>query len=432
MELTPQLKAPDSTASLLLRGYPYVSQHCRRLHSDAFRARLLGERVLCLSSREAAQLFYDENYFVRANAVPKLIQDTLFGRGGVQGLDDEAHRHRKALFMRFMGPNHINEFIETLLHHFRDGIERWRTRDHVVLFDEVATVLCRAACDWCGVELPEDEMQALTLDCLRRVDGFATLGPRMWQARRARRRSEQRLVPLIHQARQAPAVGTPPRPVTAIAHHEDADGALLDAQVAAVELLNLIRPIVAISTYVSFAALALHDYPDYRDWLTQNPEHAQWFAKEVRRYYPFTPLLGARARRSFRWNGISIEQGELVLLDIYGLQHDRRYWNEPQRFWPERFREPQDERFVLIPQGGGDFLHGHRCAGEWLTQRTLAALAHELSTADYLLPPQDLSFPLSRIPTRPRSGVVASFASPARSARSKPREALTEPLAPQV
>lgn len=47
----------------------------------------------------AAELFCDESRFVRRGATPGRIQRTLLGRGGVKGLDDEPHRHRKAMFM---------------------------------------------------------------------------------------------------------------------------------------------------------------------------------------------------------------------------------------------------------------------------------------------------------------------------------------------
>lgn len=37
--------------------------------------------------------------FVRQGAMPVAVQNTLVGRGGVQGLDDESHRNRKQLFL---------------------------------------------------------------------------------------------------------------------------------------------------------------------------------------------------------------------------------------------------------------------------------------------------------------------------------------------
>jgi hypothetical protein len=82
-------------------------------------------------------------------------------------------------------------------------------------------------------------------------------------------------------------------PAAAIARHRDADGRPLDESVAAIELLNLLRPMVATARFVAFAALALHRYPETRDPVRAgDAEHATAFVHEVRRFYPFFPAIG--------------------------------------------------------------------------------------------------------------------------------------------
>lgn len=44
-----------------------------------------------MTGPEAAKLFCDPNLFVRQGAMPKAIQKTLLGEGGVQGLDGRPH-----------------------------------------------------------------------------------------------------------------------------------------------------------------------------------------------------------------------------------------------------------------------------------------------------------------------------------------------------
>ena len=44
--------------------------------------------------------------------------------------------------------------------------------------------------------------------------------------------------------------------------HKNLDGTLLDPQIAAVELINVLRPTLAIGRYITFAALALHEHPE--------------------------------------------------------------------------------------------------------------------------------------------------------------------------
>jgi fatty-acid peroxygenase len=98
-----------------------------------------------------------------------------------------------------------------------------------------------------------------------------------------------------------------------------------------------------------------------------------------------------------------------VLLDLYGTNHDARRWDEPDRFEPDRFLVRPPNAFDLIPQGGGDHLENHRCAGEALTleimRRVVWLLAREMH---YDVPRQDLRIDMSRMPAVPQSRFVMS------------------------
>ncbi|MEZ4617628.1 MAG: hypothetical protein R2867_19235 [Caldilineaceae bacterium] len=105
MKSIPQDETFDSTLALLREGYLFISNRCRRYGSDLFVTRLMLQKTICLQGEEAARLFYDPARFERADAMPDRIKQTLFGYGGVQGLDDAAHRHRKAMLMSLMTPH---------------------------------------------------------------------------------------------------------------------------------------------------------------------------------------------------------------------------------------------------------------------------------------------------------------------------------------
>lgn len=56
----------------------------------------------------------------------------------------------------------------------------------------------------------------------------------------------------------------------------------------AIELINVLRPIVAISTYIVFAAHDLQQFADEIQKLKSgNPKQLERFAQDVRHYYPF-------------------------------------------------------------------------------------------------------------------------------------------------
>jgi fatty-acid peroxygenase len=249
-------------------------------------------------------------------------------------------------------------------------------------------------------------------DLTAMVDGFATIGPRHWRARRARGRQERRLATLIDQVRAAEVVPPGGSPLSVVAHYTEIDGELLTAKHAAVELLNIIRPTVAVSWFVAFAGHALHQWPENGARLRDGGmAYAVAFAHEVRRFYPFAPFVGGLAVRDLTWRDEQIPAGSMVLLDLYGQNHDPDLWPDPYRFDPDRFlnREPAPDE--LIPQGGGDARTGHRCPGEDVTVALLLSLATRLARLDYEVPSQDLTISLRRIPARPRSRFVIRPAS---------------------
>src|SRR3546814_6173450 len=70
-----------------------------------------------------------------------------------------------------------------------------------------------------------------------------------------------------------------------IAKHRDLNGELLSLHVAAVEILNVIRPIVAVG--VTFVAHALHQFPECRRKVEAGDDtsYTEMFVQEVRRFF---------------------------------------------------------------------------------------------------------------------------------------------------
>lgn len=409
----------DATLSLLAHGYAWAPD-LRRAHDGAplVRTRLLGHPAALLHGPEAVAFFYEEGHVHRQGAFPAPVLDSLFGQGAVHALDGPAHRARKELFVSLlMAPDGVHALTESVESGWSDAVAAWEGR-RVVLFDEVAALLARAVCDWVGLPVPDDAAREIAEDCVTMVDGFATAGPRHLRARHARRRQEKALAAAVTDlrlrehgphpdgifsaSRHAAAAGSP---LEAIALHREPDGTLLDPHTAAVELLNIIRPTVAIAWFAVFAAHALHRHPGRHEQLrTGGAGHARAFAHEVRRFYPFVPFIGGLAARDVSFAGDELPAGTLLLLDVYGHHHDPELWERPYHFDPGRFAGREPGRDELIPQGGGDARTGHRCPGEDITISLIAALGPALADLEFAVPQQDLSIPLTRIPTRPRSG----------------------------
>lgn len=407
MSRIPADHSPDSTLALLRDGYRFVTNRCERYGGDIFQTRLLLRPTICLRGRAGAELFYDEELFQRHQAAPRRAQLTLLGRGGVQSLDGAAHRERKAMLMSVLTPTGVQRLAQLFEDEWRARIPAWERAGRVVLYDEVGLLLTRAVCAWAGIPLTEADVARRAADLHAMIEAPAALGPRYWRGRWARIRAQHWLGGIVERER----IGLLPAPdgsaLRVVAEHRDADDALLPRRIVAVELLNLLRPAVAVDRYVVFAALALHEHPDWRGRVRDGAAETEQFVQEVRRFYPFFSVAAARTRRSFEWQGYHFPRGRRVLLDFYATNHHPDLWPEPGRFRPERFADRTGDPFTLVPQGGGDPWTGHRCAGERLTIELMKRAVTLLTSAlRYDVPAQDLTLDLRRIPALPASRFV--------------------------
>lgn len=269
-------------------------------------------------------------------------------------------------------------------------------------------MLCKVACSWAGVPLLELEADSRADDFISMVYAFGTIGPEHWKGRIARNRVEEWIEEIIENVRSGEIKAEQDSALYKMAFYKEADGQHFSTHLAAVELINVIRPIVAIATYITFSALALYEHPDQKEKLKNGTrEDLERFIHEVRRYYPFGSFVGARVKKTFHWKNVEFKKGTLVFLDIYGTNRDPRIWEHPNQFDLDRFQDWDGDLYEFIPHGGGGPAKGHRCPGEGITVEIMkATLDFLINKVDYAVPNQDLSYRLDRIPTLPKSGFV--------------------------
>jgi cytochrome P450 len=83
--------------------------------------------------------------------------------------------------------------------------------------------------------------------------------------------------------------------------------------------------------------------------------------KETLRLYPSTWVLFREALIDLELGGYRVKKGDVIWLTPYLVQRDPRYFEQPHRFWPERFLSDEAEpalekripRFAYYPFGGG-------------------------------------------------------------------------------
>lgn len=404
----PRAKGIDNSLSLIKEGFHFLPNQRKEVESDIFKTRILGQKAICICGEEAAEVFYDNDKFKRKGALPKPLKMSLFGDGSVHGLDDEAHKNRKRMFLSMFTPERVEDLKKIALKHLDAKANKWETSDHVNLFEEMQEILTRAGCEWAGVPLQEEEVEQRTKEIVEMIDSFGGSLSRFRAGKKARDSHEEWLEGIIKAVRKGKL--DPPAFTAAyiVAHHRETNGKRLDTHTAAVELSNAFRPLIATAYLLIFGAVAMHEQPGTREKLKRNENnYSHLFSQEVRRYYPFVPAMAAKVKEDFTWYDYTFKKNTLVILDIFGTNRHPDIWEDADSFIPERFADWKGSPFAFIPQGGGDHHTGHRCAGEWLTVYVMRSFFQFLAkNITYNVPEQDLSYHLERMPTFPKSGFV--------------------------
>ena len=409
---SPSLPGWDQSLGLMADPYRFISRHCRLLGSNVVQARIMLRPTLFLTGARAAQLFYDREKFTRIGAVAEPVRATLFGKGSLHAMDGVAHLQRKRFFMAAMAPEYGNDLLTGAEQSWHQMALQWQGNAQLELYGASQQWLMRSVCDWAGVPLPPDQLHNRTRQLVALFDSAASSIRGHLNARVARLQAEFWLARLIIDDRRGLNTLRERSLSWAAARLTDHEGRLLPARVAAVELLNVLRPTVAVSVFVVFAAHALHHQPD---WVARlrgaSPENLDAFVQEVRRFYPFIPFIPARVRYDFLWDGHRFTQGCQVLLDVYGIDHDACTWSDAAVFRPERFMTSPPGPFAFIPQGGGDAHTHHRCPGEGITVGLMKlALRLLVERSQYSVPPQKLGIQMNRLPALPEDRFrIASF-----------------------
>lgn len=399
----------DCSLLLLKRGNPFIHSLCERYQTDIFTMRLLLRRTVCMRGPAAAEAFYHPGRMTRVGAIPASVLTLLQDKGSVATLDGDQHRARKHMFMSLMKREALNAMAELITTNLEKAAAGWQQSATVTLHGALQTVYTQSVCQWAGIDLTPAECNQRAREFAAMIDGAGSIGPRNWQGQWLRQRTERWARQLIRAQRQRSPDSDATEPLAAIAAYREINGELLPIEVAAVELINLLRPTVAVANYAVQALSALAEYPAIDERLRNNDLPLHHFIQEVRRYYPFFPFVGGIARQAFDFHGFRFEPGQRFLLDLYGTNHHPLTWTNPEQFNPDRFADHNITPYNFIPQGGGDFDRNHRCAGEWLTLTILRqTLDFFLTRINYTLPPQDLSVDIQRMPALPRSRVIAA------------------------
>ncbi|MFI8696622.1 cytochrome P450 [Dietzia maris] len=421
----------DQTAEFLRSGYLFASRVRRAAgvdsHSDApVRIRLLGRPALLVRGEAGVRFFYDSDVFRRAGAMPAFVRGPLFGAGAVHGLDGDAHRIRKnALADLAYDDDRVARFAAVIAEELEEMLATVGRRDWASVYDQTTVTFGRAAFRWADLPVTPREADRRARQMSRLLDTFGRPATNAiaWLERA---RLDRWAIGLVRFARGGDGRVDPDSVLGRIADLRDEHGQRVDDHTAAVELQNLTRPTVAVARFAAFAAIALVEHPDWARRIREatdahgglvNVPEAVAFAQEVRRTYPFVPMLPAVATVDTQFQGCPVNRGQRVFLDLLGTNTDPNHWEDPGTFDPARFLDVADAEQLgaFVPQGGTGVRTSHRCPGEKIAVTALSAAIAALSRPGVKISDdvEDLTFPWTTMLTRPATGVRFRYTPPA-------------------
>ncbi len=136
-----------------------------------------------------------------------------------------------------------------------------------------------------------------------------------------------------------------------------------------------------------------------------NLPYTEMVVREVLRLYPPAPGVAREPIEDVDIGGYVIPKGSLVMVNTYALQRDPRFFEDPERFDPERFVRGWEERvprYAYLPFGGGPRI----CIGNGFAMMEarliLATLAQRCRLS---LEPGQTVVPVQLVTVRPKDRV---------------------------
>ena len=242
----------NETKELINKGYNLLRELREDVNAPVVKAEFLTKDITVIYGEEAARKFYNPEIFKREGAMPEPVLKTLFGEGGVQTLDGKRHHHRKNYFMDLMTPERMEDYRKILNKNLTEELDK--QHGEFELFDLANRVLFTSICEWSGINLENYDsksLEKLAHNQISMISGAVTSPADHIRGITDRNHSEQWAQDLIKEARKNPVPGKEDLALYVFANATDYDGELLPVEVAAVELLNIIRPTVALTVWMA-------------------------------------------------------------------------------------------------------------------------------------------------------------------------------------
>ena len=416
------------TLSFLKNQFQFVDERLGRF-GKVFRSNILFKDTALLVGAEGAQVFNDESKVQRSGAMAPHIAD-LFGGTSLPLLDGASHRQRKQQVMGAFSREALTQYLPVMEATVGRYLGKWSAAGEATLTEDLKDLALEVIARTMVGSDGGPAFVANVQDFKQMVQAFTALpvpipGTTYARAKAAQGRIFDRYRAVLAERVAKPTddglsrlLARPAEDGTRIAgedalkelHHFNLAGYITFAHMARglvalaqdAELRARLR--AEIDAHVGAKAItveALHAMP-----LLEN------ITKEMKRCTPFVAVSFGKAKSDFTLDGKTVPAGWMVMLCNFASGNDPAIYAEPARFDPDRFAEgrAEDQKHPtgFFPQGVGEPLKGHKCAGvDYSTVLMKTFLVRLVRDYDTTLPTQDLSYQWEKIPPEYASGLRA-------------------------
>lgn len=411
--------------SEFMRDPQAMAEMLEQRHGSLIDTRMMGIDFVMMLGPEANQFVLQDR---EGNFSSHGGWDYYIGKvfpGAIMSMDDPAHRFQRRIMQQAFKKPALKAYLEAMNPRIDAGISGWQAQRKFSVFTHIKQLTLNLATGIFMGEAQDASAEKVNRAFIDTVEASLAyirypLPPfNMWKGMKARKFLENHFRQLLPQKR---AFETPDF-FSQFCHATDEEGGRFSDKEVIDHMIFLMMAAhdTTTSTLTTlFYALAKH--PEWQAKLRDESlrigkshlefedldqlEGLDWVIKEALRLYPPLTAMPRKVVKDCTFNGYLLPKDTLVGVYPIHTHHMPEYWNQPDKFDPERFSPARAEHkkhmFQWIPFGGG----AHMCLGQHFANLQVKSIMHQVLQRYRWEIPVGYEMPYQLVPiAKPRDGL---------------------------
>ncbi|PSP77734.1 cytochrome P450 [Halobacteriales archaeon QS_1_68_20] len=353
-------------------------ERCVEEYGDVVYVRNAGKEVYMLSRPEFAReiLLTDHDKYEKPDLLQKRVA-SAFGNGLLFSDGDLWDRQRRLLQPAFH-PQQLQRYTEMMVEYSERLVDSWEPGEAYVVQDQMESVALKILVrSLFGVDVGERDRIARSVhDLLARFQPSKQLLPE-WVPTPTNRRYKKAIdhlegviYDIIEQRRAAEDIEGDDLLSILVQAAED-DGVEMSNKTLRDEMVTfLMAGHESSAVSLTYALDLLTRNPDKEQAMLdeldevidgtaptfeelRQLEYTENVVKEALRMYPPVFSIPRQPLETVEVDGYEVPEGSIFSINVWGIHHDERWYDDPWTFRPERFEDGDHPEFAYLPFGGG-------------------------------------------------------------------------------